>query len=96
MPRSIRLVRQGDVFIGYEFVFTSSSWVEVGRVTIEDMPAKLYVGVDFCSSTIGEDGSMMFDLNVPFTNSDIIVDGMIDFKDYAVLASTWMEEILWP
>jgi len=28
--------------------------------------------------------------------SDLNIDGAIDFKDYAILAGAWLDEVLWP
>ena len=44
------------------------------------------------SSGNGYDGSLMFD----WFDINLYEDGTINFKDYAVLADSWLDELLWP
>jgi hypothetical protein len=32
----------------------------------------------------------------PDRTADLDADGDVDFKDYAALADTWLDELLWP
>jgi hypothetical protein len=38
----------------------------------------------------------MFDRACTFSAAELHQDGVIDFKDYAVLADGWLDELLWP
>jgi len=36
-------------------------------------------------------------VTAPFSKPfDLNVDGAVNFKDFAVLADSWLEEVLWP
>jgi len=93
-PACIRLVRQGSTISGY--VFVDGRWQLEGQTTAVVLTGPVYIGLAVTSHVDGTLTTAMFDRACVFSASDLRVDGIVDFKDYAVLADSWLEEILWP
>ena len=93
-PACIRLVRQGSTISGY--VFVDGRWQLEGQTTAVVLTGPVYIGLAVTSHVDGTLTTATFDRACVFSASDLRVDGIVDFKDYAVLADSWLEEILWP
>ncbi len=59
-PYWMRLVRQGNVVIGY-LSANGSSWTEVGRVTFSSLSSTVYIGIAATSYNSGVLGTAVFD-----------------------------------
>jgi len=93
-PACIRLVRQGSTISGY--VFVDGRWQLEGQTTAVVLTGPVYIGLAVTSHVDGTLTTATFDRACVFSASDLRVDGIVDFKDYAVLADSWLEELLWP
>jgi hypothetical protein len=93
-PACIRLVRQGSTISGY--VFVDGRWQLEGQTTAVVLTGPVYIGLAVTSHVDGTLTTATFDRACVFSASDLRVDGIVDFKDYAVLVDSWLEEILWP
>jgi len=93
-PACIRLVRQGSTISGY--VFVDGRWQLEGQTTAVVLTGPVYIGLAVTSHVDGTLTTATFDRACVFSASDLRMDGIVDFKDYAVLADSWLEEILWP
>ncbi len=92
-PACIRLVRQGDTFTGY--IFLDGIWRQQGQTTVS-MTDPVYIGLAVTSHSDGELATVTFDRMCTFSAAELHQDDVIDFKDFAVFADTWLGELLWP
>jgi hypothetical protein len=93
-PACVRLVREGDTFTGY--IFLDGKWQQEGTSTTVAMTDPVYVGLAVTSHTDGTLTTATFDRVCTFSGAELYEDGVIDFKDYAVFADNWLNEVLWP
>jgi len=93
-PACIRLVRQGSTISGY--VFVDSRWQLEGQTTAVVLTGPVYIGLAVTSHVDGTLTTATFDRACVFSVADLRVDGIVDFKDYAVLVDAWLDELLWP
>jgi hypothetical protein len=93
-PACIKLVREGDTFIGY--IFLDGKWQQEGTSATVAMTDPVYIGLAVTSHTDGTLTTATFDRACTFSAAELQEDGVIDFKDYAVLADAWLDELLWP
>ncbi|UCG56239.1 MAG: LamG domain-containing protein [Phycisphaerales bacterium] len=93
-PACVRLVREGDTFTGY--IFLDGRWQQEGVATTVAMTDPVYIGLAVTSHTDGVLETATFDRECTFSVAELNADGVIDFKDYAALADTWLDEALWP
>jgi hypothetical protein len=92
-PACIRLVRQGDLFTGY--VFLNGLWQQQGQTTVS-MTDPVYIGLAATSHSDGQLTTATLDRGCVFSGAELQRDDIIDFKDFAILANTWLEILLWP
>ena len=92
-PACIRLVRRGNTFTGY--IFLDGRWQQQGQTTVT-MTDPVYIGLAVTSHVSGTLTTATFDRACVFSAAELHQDGVIDFKDFAVLADSWLEELLWP
>ncbi len=94
-PICLSITRVGDTFTGY--YSTPEGWVQQGSVDIP-MADPVRIGIAITSHSDGTLSTATGDRNCPdlFLQTDINVDGVTDFKDYATLIDTWLDEQLWP
>lgn len=92
-PVCIRLIRQGNTFTGY--VFLEGLWQQQGQTTVT-MTDPVYIGLAITSHSDGDLSTATFDRACAFSAGELQRDDVIDFKDFAVLAETWLSELLWP
>jgi hypothetical protein len=93
-PACIRLVRQGNTISGY--VFVDGRWRLEGQTTAVVLSGPVYVGLAVTSHVGGTLTTATFDRACVFSAANLHQDSVIDFKDLAVLADSWLEQILWP
>ena len=93
-PACIRLVRQGNTISGY--VFVDGRWRLEGQTTAVVLSGPVYVGLAVTSHVGGTLTTATFDRACVFSAANLHQDSVIDFKDFAVLADSWLEQILWP
>jgi hypothetical protein len=93
-PACIRLVRQGSTISGY--VFVDGRWQLEGQTTAVVLTGPVYIGLAVTSHVDGTLTTATFDRACVFSAADLHVDGIVDFKDYAVLVDSWLEQVLWP
>ncbi|UCG55978.1 MAG: hypothetical protein JSU70_14030 [Phycisphaerales bacterium] len=93
-PACVRLVREGDTFTGY--IFLDGRWQQEGQPATVEMTDPVYIGLAVTSHTDGVLATATFDRECTFSLAELSADGVIDFKDYAVLADGWLDEQLWP
>jgi hypothetical protein len=95
-PMCVRLVRKGGTFTAYYYY--DGRWTELASTDIV-MTDPVYIGM---AVTAHEDSGPLatatFDraCSAEFLSSDVYDDFMINFKDYALIADKYLEEILWP
>jgi hypothetical protein len=94
LPACVRLVREGDTFTGY--IFLDGKWQQEGVSATVPMTDPVYIGLAVTSHTDGVLETATFDRECTFSLGELHVDGVVDFKDYAELADTWLDERLWP
>jgi len=92
-PACIRLVRQGNTFTGY--VSLEGVWQQQGQATVT-MTDPVYIGLAVASHSDGDLSTATFDRACAFSAGELQQDDVIDFKDFALLADTWLGELLWP
>ena len=92
-PACIRLIRRGNTFTGY--IFLDGRWQQEGQATVS-MTDPVYIGLAVTSHVTGTLTTAMFDRACTFSAAELRADGIVDFKDYAVLADSWLDELLWP
>jgi hypothetical protein len=92
-PACIRLIRRGNTFTGY--IFLDGRWQQEGQTTIT-MTDPVYIGLAVTSHASGALTTATFDRACTFSGADLRADSIVDFKDYAVLADSWLDEVLWP
>ncbi len=92
-PACIRLIRRGNMFTGY--IFLDGRWQQEGQATVT-MTDPVYIGLAVTSHVAGTLTTATFDRACAFSAAELHPDGVIDFKDYAVLADSWLDELLWP
>jgi hypothetical protein len=93
-PACIRLVRQGNTISGY--VFVGGRWRLEGQTTAVVLTGPVYVGLAVTSHVDGTLTTATFDRACTFSAAELHVDGVVDFRDFAVLADSWLDELLWP
>ena len=93
-PACIRLVRQGSTISGY--VFIDGRWQLEGQTTAVVLTDPVYVGLAVTSHVDGTLTTATFDRACVFSACDLRADGIVDFKDYAVLVDSWLEVVWWP
>jgi regulation of enolase protein 1 (concanavalin A-like superfamily) len=94
IPMCIRLVRNGNSFTGH--IFVNGRWQQQGTAATVTMTDPVYIGLAATSHAAGTLTTATFDRTCTFSGSDLRQDGLVNFKDYAVLATAWLEEVLWP
>jgi hypothetical protein len=92
-PACIRLVRRGNTFTGY--IFLDGRWQQEGQTTVT-MTDPVYIGLAVTSHAANTLTTATFDRACVFSAAELRQDGVVDFKDFAVLADAWLEELLWP
>jgi hypothetical protein len=92
-PVCIRLVRQGNLFTGY--VFLEGMWQQQGQTTVT-MTDPVYIGLAVTSHSDDDLSTVTFDRACAYSAGELQRDDVIDFKDFAILADTWLGELLWP
>ncbi len=92
-PACIRLVRKDNTFTGY--IFLDGRWQQQGQTTVT-MTDPVYIGLAVTSHAAGTLTTATFDRACAFSAADLHADGVVNFKDFAVLADSWLEELLWP
>ena len=92
-PACIRLVRRGNTFTGY--IFLGGRWQQEGQTTVT-MTDPVYIGLAVTSHVSGTLTTATLDRACVFSAADLHQDGVIDFKDYAILTDSWLDELLWP
>jgi hypothetical protein len=92
-PICLRLVRVGDTFTGY--FYEDGVWKQRGSRVIP-MTDPIYVGMAATSHSYGNATTAEFDRACISSMVDLNDDGVIDFKDYAMLVEQWLVEQLWP
>jgi hypothetical protein len=92
-PVCIRLVRQGNTFTGY--VLLEGLWQQQGQTTVT-MADPVYIGLAVTSHSDGDLSTATFDRACAFSAGELLQDDVIDFKDFSILADTWLGELLWP
>jgi hypothetical protein len=93
-PACVRLVRKGDTFTGY--VFLNGKWQQEGQSATVPMTDPVYIGLAVTSHVAGTLTTATFDRACTFSAAELHADGIVNFKDFAVLADMWLEELLWP
>ena len=93
-PACVRLVRKGDAFTGY--VFLNGKWQQEGQSATVPMTDPVYIGLAVTSHVAGTLTTATFDRACTFSAAELHADGIVNFKDFAVLADMWLEELLWP
>ena len=93
-PACVRLVRKGDTFTCY--VFLNGNWQQEGRSATVPMTDPVYIGLAATSHVTGTLTTATFDRACTFSAAELHADGIVNFKDFAVLADMWLEELLWP
>jgi hypothetical protein len=81
------------MFTGY--IFLDGRWQQEGQTTIT-MTDPVYIGLAVTSHASGALTTATFDRACTFSGADLRADSIVDFKDYAVLADSWLDEVLWP
>jgi len=99
-PNCVRLVRTGNMFSG--FVYVNGQWVQEGQTVTIAMPETVYIGLAVTS----HDNAAGIYTTATFNNvcdssfggllSELTGDGLIDFADYAVIGSRWLDEDVYP
>ncbi len=93
-PACVRLVRKGDTLTGS--VFLNGKWEQEGQSTTVPITDPVYIGLAVTSHVAGTLTTATFDRACTFSAAELHVDGIVNFKDFAVLADMWLEELLWP
>jgi hypothetical protein len=93
-PSCIKLVREGDTFTGY--ILLDGKWQQEGQSATVAMTDPVYIGLAVTSHVDGTLTTAMFDRACTFSAAELHQDGVIDFKDYALFADAWLDELLWP
>ncbi len=87
-------MRQGNTISGY--VFVDGRWRLEGQTTAVVLTGPVYVGLAVTSHVAGTLTTATFDRACVFSAANLHQNSVIDFKDFAVLADSWLEQILWP
>lgn len=99
-PACVRIVRNGDKFSG--FVYVNGEWVQEGPTVTIPMPETVYIGLAVTShdNAAGIYSTVTFnsvcDSSFGGLRPDLAKDNLVNFVDYAVLMSRWLEEQLYP
>jgi len=93
-PACVRLVRKGDTLTGY--IFLNGKWQQEGQSAVVAMTDPVYIGLAVTSHVAGTLTTATFDRACTFSAAELYADGIVNFKDFAVLADMWLEELLWP
>ena len=95
-PVCLRLVRTGDTFRG--FFYDGGEWVQQGSPVEIPMSEDVYIGMALTSHDYNNECTATFDRACAdeFLPIDLFDDRVINFKDYAVLMSQWLDIVLWP
>ncbi|NIT59830.1 MAG: hypothetical protein GWN00_27500 [Aliifodinibius sp.] len=95
-PQCIRIMRQGDTFTTYYYY--DGEWIELASTDIV-MTDPVYIGM---AVTAHEDSGPLatakFDrvCSNTFLPTDTYSDFLINLKDYSLIASKYLDELLWP
>jgi hypothetical protein len=99
-PNCVRLVRTGNMFSG--FVYVNGEWVQEGQTVTIAMPETVYIGLAVTS----HDNAAGIYTTATFNNicdssfggllAELTGDGLINFEDYAVIGSRWLDEDVYP
>ena len=95
-PTCVRLVRSGDSFRG--FYYSNGRWIQEGAPVTIPMSQNVYIGMAVTSHSSGELCTATFDraCSTDFLPVDVFDDNLINFIDYAVLSTQWLDEVSWP
>jgi len=95
-PTCVRIVRTGDTFRG--FYYYDGEWFQQGSAVNIPMSQNVYIGMALTSHDYANECTATFDraCSDEFIPMDLLDDGVINFKDYAVLMSQWLDKVLWP
>jgi len=95
-PTCVRIVRSGDFFRG--FYYSDGRWIQQGDAVTIPMSQNVYIGMAVTSHSNGELCTATFDreCSAEFLPADLFDDNVINFIDYAVLMTQWLDEVLWP
>lgn len=95
-PVCLRIVRTGDTFRGY--ILENGKWMRQGSPVTIPMSEDVYIGMAVTSHSDGKLCTATFDRacsDVPLM-ADLYEDKRINFIDYAVLMTEWLDTVLWP
>jgi len=94
-PYCLRLARRGDTFTGY--YYSDGKWVQLGSATIP-MTDPVYIGMVVTSHTAGTLCTAKIDraCSTDFIPADLLMDDLVNFKDYSELILNWLDETEWP
>jgi hypothetical protein len=94
-PYCLRLARRGDTFTGY--YYSDGKWVQLGSATIP-MTDPVYIGMVVTSHTAGTLCTAQIDraCSTDFIPADLLMDDLVNFKDYSELILKWLDENEWP
>ena len=94
-PYCLRLARRGDTFTGY--YYSDGKWVQLGSATIP-MTDPVYIGMVVTSHTAGTLCTAKIDraCSTDFIPADLLMDDLVNFKDYSELILKWLDENEWP
>ena len=95
-PVCLRIVRTGDTFRGY--ILENEKWMRQGSPVTIPMSEDVYIGMAVTSHSDGQLCTATFDRACPDVPLliDLYEDRRINFIDYAVLMTEWLDTVLWP
>ena len=95
-PACVRIVRIGDTFRG--FYYDGGEWIQQGSAVNIPMSENVYIGMALTSHDYANECTATFDRACAdeFVPIDLSDDRVINFKDYAVLMSQWLDKVYWP
>jgi hypothetical protein len=95
-PMCIRLIRQGDTFTTYYYY--DGEWIELASSDVV-MTDPVYIGLAVTAhNDTGPLCTAKFDrvCSNTFLTTDTYSDFLINLKDYSLIASKYLDEMLWP
>jgi len=95
-PTCVRIVRTGDTFRG--FYYYEGEWHQQGSAVNIPMSENVYIGMALTSHDYANECTATFDraCSDEFLPTDLLDDGVVNFMDYAVLMSQWLDKVFWP
>ena len=95
-PTCVRIVRIGDTFRG--FYYRDGEWIQEGSPVNIPMSENVYIGMALTSHDYNNQCTATFDRTCTdqFLPMDLSDGGQIDFIDYAMLMSQWLDKVYWP